>query len=64
MVVSFLYSPSSFENISAVQSHARPDMVIHFDSSYCFSLTAEETYRDEFQPQVVFREANQFTLHL
>lgn len=42
MVVRNLYFPSSFDYISAVLLIAR-DMVIHFKSSYCFSLTAEET---------------------
>ena len=42
MVVRNLYFPSSFDYISAVLLIAR-DVVIHFKSSYCFSLTAEET---------------------
>ena len=42
MVVRNLYFPSSFDYISAVLVIAR-DMVIHFKSSYCFSLTEEET---------------------
>ena len=42
MVVRNLYFPSSFDYISAVLLIAR-NMVIHFKSSYCFSLTAEET---------------------
>ena len=55
MVVRNLYFPSSFDYISAVLLIAT-DMVIHFKSSYCFSLTAEET-ETTFSPKLflVFR---------
>lgn len=55
MVVRNLYFPSPSDYIPAVILMAR-DMVIHFKSSYCFSLTAEETLTT-FSPKLfsVFR---------